>query len=194
MVIASLLSAAGTGDTFLLAFSPEPPATAASLYACRCSFVLDSLARQKVGGTHLKYNVFKQLPIPAPPVLKRACPWAPGQTVFEWLHPRILELTSTSWDLEPLARDCGYTGPPIGWDEEQRFKLRCELDAAFFRIYLGSDEEWACDTPSTLREKLPTPRHAIKHIMDSFPIVKRKDEKACGDYRSLRTISLTHTS
>ena len=96
----------------------------------------------------------------------------------------------TSWDLEPFARDCSYTGPPYGWDEERRFQLRCELDAAFFRLYLGSDEEWARDTPPALREKLPTPRHAIEHIMDSFPIVKRKDEESEGTYRTKDTLLL----
>jgi hypothetical protein len=59
------------------------------------------------------------------------------------------------WELQPLARDCGYTGPPEGWGEEPRFQPRCELDAAFFRLYLGSDEEWARETPLTLRKSSP---------------------------------------
>ena len=63
----------------------------------------------------------------------------------------------------------------FGWDEERRFQLRCELDAAFFRLYLGSDDEWKAAAGPTLLEKLPTPRHAIEQIMDSFPIVKKKD-------------------
>ena len=92
--------------------------------------------------------------------------------------------------MEPFARDGGYTGPPDGWDEERRFQLRCELDAAFFRLYLGSDEEWARDTPPALREKLPTPKNAIEHIIDSFPIVKRKDEEAFGGYRTRAEIVL----
>ena len=35
------------------------------------------------------------------------------------------------------ACDCGWSGPPFRWDEERRFLLRCELDAAFFHLYLG---------------------------------------------------------
>jgi hypothetical protein len=89
----------------------------------------------------------------------------------------------------PFTRDCGYTGPPDGWDEERRFQLRCELAATSFRLYLASDDEWARDRPPALREKLPTPRHAIEHIMDSFPIVKRKDEEACGRYRTKEAIA-----
>jgi len=40
-----------------------------------------------------------------------------------------------------------------------------------------------------LTTAFPTPRHAVAYIMDTFPIVKRKDEaKFNGDYRTKRTI------
>jgi hypothetical protein len=158
------------------------------------SFVLDYCGRQKIGGTSLKYYLIKQLPIPAPTVFTQPCPWAPGQTVAEWLLPRILELTYTSWDLEPFARDCGYTGPPFGWDEQRRFQLRRELDAAFFRLYLGSDDEWKAAAGPVLLEKLPTPRHAIEHIMDSFPIVRKKDLDLFRTYRTTHTLLDTYES
>jgi len=89
---------------------------------------------------------------------------------------RGLELTYTAWDLEAFALDCGYDGPPFRWNEERRFLLRCELDAAYFHLYLGSSEEWGLDSPQ-LREMFPTPRHAVEYIMETFPIVKRKDIK-----------------
>lgn len=89
----------------------------------------------------------------------------------------------------PFARDCGYTEPPDGWDEERRFQFRCQLAATFFRLSLGSDQDWTRDTPSTLREKLPTPRHAIEHVIESFPIVKRKDEEACRRYQTKEAIA-----
>jgi hypothetical protein len=187
-MIASLFPAVGIGNTFPLFLAPHPPEVVAALYATLCSFVFDFLARQKLGGTHLNYHTVKQIPFLPPCAYLTTCPWSKGQTVAEWLLPRVLELTYTSWDLEPFARDCGYTGPPYGWNEERRFQLRCELDAAFFRLYLGSDEDWARDTPPDLRDKLPTPRHAIEHIMDSFPIVKRKDEEAFGRYRTATVI------
>jgi hypothetical protein len=188
-MIASLFPAVGIGNTFPLFLAPHPPEVVATLYATLCSFVFDFLARQKLGGTHLNYHTVKQIPFLPPCAYLTTCPWSKGQTVAEWLLPRVLELTYTSWDLEPFARDCGYTGPPFGWDEERRFQLRCELDAAFFRLYLGSDEDWARDAPPVLCEKLPTPRHAIEHIMDSFPIVKRKDEEASGGYRTLQVLT-----
>ncbi|MCK6525245.1 N-6 DNA methylase, partial [Myxococcota bacterium] len=103
-VIASLVPYSATGDTFLLAMSSRPAARVAMLYANLCSFVLDYAARQKVGGTHLKYHTFKQLPILPPDTYDRPCPWSPGERLEEWLLPRVLELTVTAWDLVPFAR------------------------------------------------------------------------------------------
>jgi hypothetical protein len=81
----------------------------------------------------------------------------------------VLELTYTAWDLEPFARDCGYEGPPFRWDEARRFLLRCELDAAFFHLYGINRDDTA-------------------YILDTFPIVKRKDIAAHGSYRTQETI------
>ena len=103
--------------------------------------------------------------IAAPAVFTQPCPWAKGSTVAEWLLPRVLELTYTSWDLAPFARDCGYTGAPFGWDEERRFQLRCELDALFFRLYgIARDD--------------------AEYIMGTFPIVERNDMKEFGTFRT----------
>jgi len=83
--------------------------------------------------------------------------------------PRVLELTYTAWDLEPFAKDCGYDGPPFRWSEERRFLLNSELDAAYFHLY-------------------SIERDDVDYIMETFPIVKRKDEKQYGEYRTKRVI------
>jgi hypothetical protein len=106
--------------------------------------------------------------------------------------------------LEPFARDCGYGGPPFRWDDERRFWLRAELDAAFFHLYLRADAagDWiparradGCphdESPTDLerlKASFPRPRDAVSYIMDTFPIVRRKDEeKHNGDYRTKRVI------
>jgi hypothetical protein len=94
----------------------------------------------------------------------------------DWLLPRVLELAYTSWDLQAFAKDCGYSGPPFKWNDSRRFLLRCELDAAFFALYLGSTQEWL-DQPVALLETFPSPRAAVSYIMDTFPIVKKRDEQ-----------------
>ena len=39
-----------------------------------------------------------------------------------------------------------------------------------------------------LKESFPKPRDAVDYIMDTFPIVKRKDEAAYGSYRTKEMI------
>jgi hypothetical protein len=85
------------------------------------SLVLDFVARLKIGGTHLTYGYFKQLPV--------LVPSAYGASDFEFINPRVLELTYTSHLMAPLARDLGYGGLPFAWDEDRRSQLRAELDA-----------------------------------------------------------------
>lgn len=132
-----------------------------SLAAIMNSFVLDYSARQLVAGTHLSDHVAQQLPIPSPRFL--------GEEIKEIAAPRVLELTYTAWDMESFARDLGDSGPPFVWNEERRFLLRCELDAAFFHLY-GIE------------------RGDVDYMMETFPIVKKKDLKAHGSYRTKDTI------
>jgi hypothetical protein len=168
-VVASLVPRAAVGDTFLLVMPDRDPTLVAVLYGSLCSLVVDYAARQKVGGTHLKYHVFKQLPILAPAAYELDCSWSPANRVAAWLLPRVLELTYTAWDLEAFAHDVGCDGPPFRWDPARRTLLRAELDAAFFHLYgLNRDD--------------------TDYILDTFPIVRKNDEKAHGEYRTKRLI------
>lgn len=46
---------------------------------------------------------------------------------------------------------------------------------------------------AALTQAFPTPRAAVSYILDTFPIVKRKDEaKFNGDYRTKRVILEIH--
>src|SRR5205823_1231407 len=71
----------------------------------------------------------------------------------------------------------------------RRFQLRCELDAAFFHLYLGTGE-WrqapgeAAAELARLRESFPIPRHAVEHVLDTFPLVQKADEERHGCYRT----------
>jgi hypothetical protein len=143
---------------------------AACLIGACNSLAVDFAARQKIGGPNMTVGILSQLPILPPAAYAQPCLWASeAATLQTWLLPRVLELTYTAWDLEPFARDCGYDGPPFRWDEARRFLLRCELDAAFFHLY-GINRDDAA------------------YIMDTFPIVKRKDIAAHGTYRTQETI------
>lgn len=144
------------------------------LLGCWNSFALDYVARQKITGLSLNFYLVKQFPILPPSDFQFPCRWRGKSSNCDWISTRVLELTYTAWDLEAFALECGYDGPPFRWEEERRFLLRCELDAAYFHLYLGPPAEWGTDSPQ-LREMFPTPRDAVDYIMETFPIVKRKD-------------------
>ncbi|MFH1086387.1 MAG: RraA family protein [Chloroflexota bacterium] len=69
----------------------------------------------------------------------------------------------------PWPAPGGFPHPPFQWDEERRFRLRCELDALYFHLY-GVD------------------RDDVEYILEQFPIVKRKDEARWGEYRTKRVV------
>jgi hypothetical protein len=187
------------------------PAEVVGLLACLNSFCFDYLARGKTPGNHITDYIVRQLPALAPALFSPSASWTGVQlssgsssSHADFVTRRALELSHTAWDLESLSSDLGWDGPPFRWDEERRFLIRCELDAAFFHLYLPADAagEWriarkadGCphdETPeqlADLKRYFPTPRDSVAYIMDTFPIVRRKDEeKYHGDYRTKRVI------
>ena len=168
------------------------------------SFIHDYCARNKIAGTNFNHWIWHQVPLTSE--------IQPASTLK---FPMALELTYTAWDLEPFALDCGYDGPPFHWDEDRRFQLRCELDALFFHLYLPCEDSGAWKPArivegavrdetdaelAALKSHFPTPRDAVAYIMETFPIVKKKDIKATtqkdeegnvlkkGTYRTKRRI------
>ncbi|MCC6697942.1 MAG: N-6 DNA methylase [Candidatus Hydrogenedentes bacterium] len=195
-VIASIIPLAAVGDTFLLML-PEAGARAACFLQSQMnSFIFDYLARQKFVGSSLKFYTMSQLPTITPEILARSNHRTLMLVDERWIVQCALELTFTSWDLELFAQDSGWSGPPFRWDGERRFLLRCELDAAFFHLYLPTEangdwhpaENETADDLAQLKASFPTPRDAVDYIMETFPIVKRKDEAAHGYYRTKDTI------
>jgi hypothetical protein len=97
------------------------------------ALALDFVARQKVGGTHIRKCVIEQFPVIP---LDRL-----GVNGLSFIIPRVLELTYTGHSMAPFARDLGYDGAPFAWDEDRRAQLRAELDAWYARAYgLTRDE------------------------------------------------------
>lgn len=163
-VIASVLPRMGAGDKFLLMF-PEDATKGACLCANLNSLAFDYIARQKLGGTSLKYFVMKQLPVLPPATFEQRAPWDIRTSVGEWVRTKVVELVYTSADLQPFARDAGHDGPPFTWDTERRAHVRCELDAAFFRLYGAARDD-------------------VAQILDTFSIVRAHDEKVVGSFQT----------
>jgi hypothetical protein len=168
--IAAVVPSLAIPDTAKVIFAAENQVRLLpALIANIGTFAFDFVARQKVGGTHMSAFIVEQLPLLGPDAYDAAPIWSHETSFFDFIMRRVLELTYTAWDLEPFARDVGYDGPSFRWDPARRFLLRSELDAAFFHLYGLSRED-------------------TNYVMDTFPIVRKNDEKAHGEYRTKRVI------
>jgi hypothetical protein len=145
----------------IMLISPLLRPEIALLIANLNSLIFDYVVRQKMGGLNLNFFYIKQFPVLRPEIQH-------SNKVLT-LRDRVLELVYTAHDLQPFAQDLGYNGPPFKWDVDRRFLIRCELDAAFFHLYGISLTD-------------------VDYIMDTFPIVKRKDEEKYKEYRTKRVI------
>ena len=189
--IADIIPFAAVGHQFLLMFPDTTARLAATLLGSLNSFVFDFGARQKISGIHLPFFTMNQTTALPPDAYSDAD--------LAFIVPRVLELLYTGEELRDFSRDCGWNGPPFRWKEDRRFLLRCELDAAFFHLYLPADANggWrparrsdGCPIDETteqladLKRRFPTPRDAVACILNTFPGVRREDEEKNGEYRT----------
>ena len=161
-VIASLIPRAAVNNKILLMLSSDP--LLPWLLPILDSFVLDWVSRQKIGGTGMNYFLMKQLPVPTPALMRSPVPWA-DSPLAAWVRPYLAELVGTSDSMLGLLVHLGWTGQPFVWNPSRRPHLRAELDAAFFNLYGLSRDE-------------------VGHVMDSFWIVRARDERDFGSYRT----------
>ena len=126
------------------------------------SMSFDYVVRQKIQGTTLNWYIVEQLPVIAPDDYDKQFG---DKTAREIVREHVLELTYTAHDMAPFARDLGYEGPPFVWNEEDRRHLRARLDALYFHLYGLSRED-------------------AGYVLETFPIVRREDEKRFGTYRT----------
>jgi len=153
------------------------------------SMSTDYITRQKISGNTMNFYIVKQFPVLSP---NRYTP-----DLIDFIVPRVVELTYTAWDLQPFAQDildevgsetwarwfadapihtspspewaAGPAPAPFVWNEERRAILRAELDGLYAHLYGLTREELA-------------------YILDTFPIVRRKDEEKYGEYRTKRMV------
>ena len=163
MIVAAVPKIGLSDSIFLL--MPEKTFSAADaclLIANLNSYCFDYVTRHKMPGTNLSWFIVEQLPVIAPTDYDR--PFG-TTTARDLVRGLVLRLTYTAHDMAPFARDLGYDGEPFIWDEEERRHLRARLDALYFHLYGLS-------------------RDTAEYVLNTFPIVRRKDEAACGTYRT----------
>jgi hypothetical protein len=196
--IGTLIPFAAVGNKVPLLLTDQGILKVAAFTGSLSTFVFDYTTRQKIGGVSLNFYIVEQLPVLPP---DRYTP-----DLLRFIVPRVLELTYTAWDLRPFADDVwaealgdralaralleqweanrqvtqaypreaplvepGWPRPPFTWHVERRSQLRAELDALYAHLYGLSREELA-------------------YILETFPIVKRKDEAKYGEYRTKRLV------
>lgn len=166
--VPSVFPVSAVGHVFPVAF-PDDTTIAVGLHALWSSIVFDFVARQKLSGTHMTYNIVQQLAVPDPAKFECQTPWCHSEHLETWLTSYVLELSYTSVRLRPYAQDLGDDGPPFRWDAERRALLRADLDAGFLHIY-GLDRDEA------------------EHVLDSFFVVRKYEERDVGEYRTKRLV------
>jgi len=191
--IFSLIPRVGVGHTApLMIPSRDDSDSVACLLGNFNSLVLDYASRQKIGGTHLTYTFLKQFPILPPSA------YIPAD--IEYIVPHVLELVYTAWDMQPLARDLGYDGPPFVWDEERRAVLRAELDAYYARLYGLTRKQlrYILDPHDLtdreledildLAEDPPDVPRTKDFPGETFRVLKEREMRQYGEYRTKRLV------
>ncbi len=167
--VPSVLPKAAVGHVFPVAF-PACPEHGATLQAIWSSLIFDYLARQKLSGTHMTYGIVNQLACPIPTTFATVPGWS-DEALADYVKPRVLELTYTSYRIAPYAKDIvnGDPSEPFHWIPERRAQLAAELDAAMLHAY-GLD------------------RSDAEHVLDSFPVLRRYEERDHGEFRTRRLV------
>jgi len=173
--IASVAPLSGVGNQLPLALpsSESSGGHLACLIGNLSSIPYDFFARHKVGGTHMNFFIFKQLPVLPPS--------AYTQATIDYIQQRILELTYTSQDLKPWAEDLGCDGLPFSFDPERRSALRAELDAYYAHLYgLSRDElRYILDPADVMGPNYPS---------ETFRVLKTNEIREFGEYRTQRLV------
>ncbi|MCB1504343.1 MAG: N-6 DNA methylase [Hyphomicrobiaceae bacterium] len=173
-VIASGVPRCGIGHNAPLLFLSVDYHRWAAFISIISSLIFDYVARQKVGGTHLTYSYFNQLPCPSPDALTTSD--------LSFIVPRVLELTYTSHSMKPFADDLGYSAyAPFAWNEDRRALLRAELDAKIAKLYGLSRDQ--------LRYILdPAEIYGPDYPSETFRVLKNNDIAKYGEYRTAKLV------
>ena len=174
-LISSAFPLAGVGNNLPLMFFDKSVSVEvlSALLGNLCSLTCDFVTRFKVGGNHLNFFIYQQLPI-LPPT-------AYDEAALAFIVPKVLELTYTSQSMAPFARDLGHEGPPFAWDEARRAQLRAELDAWYALAYgLSRDElRYVLDPKDVMGADYPS---------ETFRVLQNNEMRTHGEYRTRRLV------
>lgn len=159
-----------------------------SLLANLSSIVFDYATKQKYSGANMSLFIVKQLPVLRPEQIDEQHRWE--------IVKRVAELTYFNHDMDGFAEKLGAEltddqnaqldgrlerKDPWTFNEERRALLMAELDAIFARLYgLNEDElKYILDPETMFGEGC---------IHETFRVLKEKETKEFGEYRTYRLV------
>jgi hypothetical protein len=204
-IIPSVIPYSGVGHSAVLCLPRLDARRVPALIYCLSSFVVDYASRFKVGGNNLSLFIIKQIPVLEPSRY--------DSDILEFIVPRVLELTYTSWDLASFAEDVwddarGMLQKAIQaqWrDNVQNTKGGHRGEIAPDWVYHSNqiDESfpyqpfmWDDERRRYLRAELDglyahlygLNHNELKYVLDTFSLVEEDDIEKFGDYRTKKLI------
>ena len=136
------------------------------------SFVIDALARKKLSSPHLKPYILDTLPFP-PPSLEE--PWAQRVSHLALRLTCVSPEMTAYWNVMAErglceAASAGAVPNSALLDEESRALARAEIDAVIARDVYG------------------LARDELSDVLETFPVLRKRDLKSHGEYRTKRVI------
>ena len=136
------------------------------------SFVMDWMARSKLSSAKMSFTLVDSLPFPRPSLIE---PWV------QRAAPLVLRLVCTAPEMSPFWNEMAVHGfceqVPKGavpanalLDESARDLARAQLDAL------------------VAREVYALTRVELEDVLETFPVVKKRDLKTHGEYRTKRLV------
>ena len=152
----------------VLTFEDDFPAERALEFTCLfTSFTFEFALRQSLGGAHITLYILKQLPMPTPDSLQdyQVTLGKDQYRVSELFQEYGQRLTWTSHTLDGLGGDLTSSQGPYIWNQEERERLRAEVDAIVAQIYGLSQNEF-------------------EYLLDSYNILKEQEIKEHNRFRT----------
>jgi hypothetical protein len=171
-LIASMIPLSGIGHTIRIAFfSMDTPRSIFALGALS-SLVLDFVARQKVGGTHLTVSTLSQIPFIPPSGI--------SDSDLEFIVPRVSSLAISSELLEDTRAEIQEYGYKL-FAYQPVDVSKAELDAYYAHLYgLTRDElRYILDPADLMGPDYPS---------ETFRVLKNNEVRQFGEYRTQRLV------
>lgn len=153
----SVIPRYGVGNSLPLVFGDITAQQAMLFIGNFNCFVTDYITRQKASGGNLNFYIVKQLAF-------IGLDQYPKKTSIRIIE-NVSKLAVSSNELIPLSKDLGLGNQVFNWSSEKRFQLKCQLDAIYAHLYQLEKDE-------------------LGYLLETFPIVKRKDLTEYGSFRT----------